>query len=119
MPQIVDWEYYNSLFDKIAEDDFERAELRAEKEVCNVIGPIRWATITTDTFGYEQLKDCICSVVNKMAENESLSERKGINSVSNDGYSESYSQISEEQLADEMQMLIIRSLSGTGLVGAY
>ena len=119
MSQIVDWEYYNSLFDKIAKDDFERAELKAEKEVCKVIGPIRWANITTDTFGYEQLKDCICNVINKMAENEFLSKRTGISSVSNDGYSESYVQKTEEQFANEMRILIINNLSGTGLVGAY
>ena len=119
MSQIVDWEYYCSLFDKVKQGDFAKAELRAEREVCKVIGPIRWATITTNTFGYEQLKDCICEVINKNAENEILSQRKGIHSVSNDGYSESYSQVSEEQLANEMRMLITNCLSGTGLVGAY
>ena len=119
MSQIVNWEYYNSLFDKIKQEDFERAELKAEKEVRKVIGSIRWATITTDTFGYEQLKDCICEVIDKMVENESLKQRKGINSISNDGYSESYSQVSEKQLIEEMQILIMNCLSGTGLVGAY
>lgn len=119
MSQIVNWEYYNSLFDKVKQDDFAKLEPRAEKEVCKVIGPIRWATITESIFGYEQLKDCICEVINKLKENESLKQRKGMNSVSNDGYSESYSQISEEQLADEMRVLIMGCLSGTGLVGAY
>lgn len=119
MSQIVNWEYYNSLFDKVKQEDFEKAELKAQKEVRKVIGSIRWATITTETFGYEQLKDCICEVIDKMVADKSLNQRKGINSISNDGYSESYSQVSEEQLADEMRMLIMNCLSGTGLVGAY
>ena len=59
MSQIVNWEYYSSLYDAIAEDDFKKAEELAEKEVRAVIGPIRWAGITENTFGYEQLKDCI------------------------------------------------------------
>ena len=55
MSQFVDWEYYSSLHSKIAKDDFDKKESMAENEVRSVIGPIRWATITADTFGYSQL----------------------------------------------------------------
>lgn len=119
MSQIVSWEYYSSLFEKIAEEDFKKAELKAEKEVCKVIGPIRWAVITEETYGYEQLKDCVCNVMNKMAENDALGVGKGISSASNDGYSESYVIQTEEQVNAELQKLIRSCLSGTGLVGAY
>lgn len=72
MSQIVNWEYYSSLYSTFKEDgtEFDRAEGLAEKEICAVIGPIRWATITEETFGYEQLKDCICKVMDKMAEDD-------------------------------------------------
>ena len=119
MSQIVNWEYYSSLFGKVTQENFSKAELLAEKEVQRVIGPIRWAVISADTFGYDQLKDCICNVVNKMAENEALSERKGISSASNDGYSESYVVRTEEELRTELKSFIRAWLSGTGLVGAY
>ena len=54
MAQIVSWGYYSSLYDNITEEVFEKKEKLAEKEIQNVIGPIRWATITETTFGYEQ-----------------------------------------------------------------
>lgn len=119
MSQIVNWEYYDSLHDTVKNEDFEKAETRAEKEVCFVIGPIRWATITTDTFGYTQLQDCICNVIDKMADDEKSCKGKGVSSVSNDGYSESYVVQTEEQLKNELHSLIRTWLSGTGLVGAY
>ena len=115
----VTWEYYSSLFEKISVDEFAKAEHLAEMEVRAVIGPIRWANITEDTFGYEQLKDCICKVMNKMVEDVESGKGKGISSVSNDGYSESYVVQTEEQLRSELRSSIRAWLSGTGLVGAY
>lgn len=119
MSQIVSWEYYNSLYDTVSPDNYDKAEALAEKEICAVIGPIRWATITEQTFGYEQLKDCICNVMNKMTEDNASVRGKGISSVSNDGYSESYTIQTQEQMRSELQRSIRSWLSGTGLVGAY
>ena len=118
MPHVT-WEYYSSLYDKIKEENFDKAEKIAEREICAVIGPIRWATITADTFGFEQLQDCICKVINKMAEDKKSGKGKGVSSVSNDGYSESYVVQTEEQLRNELKSSIRAWLSGTGLVGAY
>lgn len=116
----VNWEYYSSLYSKIDDEKaFEKAELLAEKEVCAVIGPIRWADITENAFGYEQLQDCICKTINKMAEDAESGKGKGVASVSNDGYSESYVVQTEEQLRSELHSSIRAWLSGTGLVGAY
>ena len=115
----VTWEYYSSLHDTVKKDDFDTAEALAEKEVQRVIGSIRWANITEETFGYEQLKDCICNVIDKMAVDAKSGKGKGISSVSNDGYSESYVVQTEEQLRNELQSSIRAWLSGTGLVGAY
>lgn len=120
MSKIVDWEYYSSLYSNIKDDiEFDRLEAQAEIEVCTVIGPIRWATITKDTFGYQQLKDCICNVINKLVENKKSGAGKGIASASNDGYSESYVIQTESQMRAELQGAIKAWLSGTGLVGAY
>ena len=119
MSQLVDWEYYSSLHSKVKEDDYNRAEALAEKEVCAVIGPIRWAAITQETFGFTQLQDCICNVMDKMAVDFKSGKGKGLSSVSNDGYSKSYVVQTEEQLRSELQGSIRAWLSGTGLVGAY
>ena len=53
MSQFVDWEYYSSLHTIVTEEAFERSEALAEKEIQRVIGGIRWAGITGDTFGFE------------------------------------------------------------------
>jgi len=119
MSQLVNWEYYSSLHNIVPEDELDKVEALAEKEVCAVIGPIRWATITESTFGYAQLKDCICNVMDKMATDVKSGKGKGVSSVSNDGYSESYVVQTEEQLRSELQSSIRAWLSGTGLVGAY
>ena len=119
MSQIVSWEYYSSLFDKVSQDDFDRVEKKAEKAVSRVIGPIRWGKITEDTYGYEQLKDCICNTMNKLVEQEVSGAGKGIASASNDGYSENYVVQTESQAREELNASIKNDLSGTGLVGAY
>lgn len=119
MSQFVDWEYYSSLHDKVTKEAFERAEALAEKEVQHVIGWIRWANITEETFGFGQLQDCICNVIDKMTTDNKSGKGKGVSSVSNDGYSESYVVQTEEQLRSELQSSIRAWLSGTGLVGAY
>ena len=119
MPKIVDWERYSSLSSKIAEADFDRMETLAEIEVRAVIGPVRWAVITEQTFGYDMLQDCICKVMDKMTDDAKSGKGRGISSASNDGYSESYVVQTEEQLRAELQSSIKAWLSGTGLVGAY
>ena len=119
MPQIVNWEYYSSLYSTVDKNGFDMVEAQAEKEVQTVIGPIRWAEITPMTFGYEQLQDCICRTMNKLTEDNKSGKGKGLSAVSNDGYSESYVVQTEEQLRSELQRSIRAWLSGTGLVGAY
>lgn len=116
----VDWEYYSSLFEeKVAKEDFQKAETKAEREVCAVIGPIHWDEITEETYGYDKLKECICNVINKQADYRASGIGKGISSASNDGYSESYIIQTEEQLQGELHRLIGKWLSGTGLVRAH
>lgn len=116
---IVSWSDYNSLYSKINEDEFDKYEALAEKEIRNVIGPIGWSQINEDTFGYDVLKDCICNVMDKIADDESSGRGRGIASVSNDGYTETYSMSSEADLRNEMKSSIKGWLSGTGLVRAY
>lgn len=119
MSHLVDWEYYSSFSNKLEKESFDKYEVQAEKEVCAVIGPIRWAVITENTFGYAQLQDCICNVIDRMVANDQSGKGRGISSVSNDGYSESYVIQTCDQLKSELQSSIRAWLSGTGLVSAY
>lgn len=115
----VTWEQYRSLHHIVSEEEFDIAEAIAENEVQRVIGIIRWGQITEETYGYSQLLECICNVIDKMATDAKSGKGKGISSASNDGYSESYVVQTEEQLRSELQSSIKAWLSGTGLVGAY
>ena len=118
---IVSWEYYDSLHNNVASDEFPRLEALAEKKVREVIGAIRFDQITEETFGYDVLKDCICNVIDKQTQDARSPKGKGVTSVSNDGYTESYATEVQTQEAqtEEMRGCIRQWLSGTGMVGAY
>lgn len=116
---IVTWAEYNSLFSKVTESEFPRYEKLAENEVRAVIGNIRWEKITPDTYGYDVLKDCICNTIDKLKTDEMSGRNRGIKSVSNDGYSETYETSNSSNLKNETISSIKGWLSGTGLVGGY
>ena len=120
MSTIVNWEYYNSLHNKATTSEtFATYEVLAEKKCCEVIGKIRWDEINEQTFGYDVLKDCICNVVDKMIDDEASGRGRGLSSVSNDGYSETYAIKDTADLRNDMAGSIKAWLSGTGMVGAY
>ena len=119
MSQIVDWEYYSSLYSKESQEGFDNAEALAEKQVRLIVGIPRWSALDPEAFYYEQLKDCICNTIDKMYNMQKSGGGKGISSVSNAGYSESYTLQTESQAIVELQSCIRAWLSGTGLAGAY
>lgn len=116
---IVNWEYYNSLYNEVNKATFDRLEPLAEKRVRAVVGAPRWNSVNPDAFYYDQLMDCICRMVNKLAAHEKSSIGEGLSSVSNDGYTENYTVQTQSQLASELRSCVIEWLSGTGLVGVY
>lgn len=129
MAAILTWGYYSSLHSAVNENAFVKAEARAEAEVRAAIGALRWEMIvsdieagifTEDDFRYKPLLDCICMTINYMAV---IGTRvgQGITSISNDGYSESYSGDLQKasDATEELRKNIRLWLSGTGLVGAY
>ena len=122
MAALVSWEYYSSLYSTVSEADFPKAEALAEKEVIRIVGLIHWGELNLDDLDSElygdQLKDCICKVVNFMAE-APKAQGKGIASVSNDGYSESYVLQKQSDALEELGKNIRSWLSGTGIVRAY
>lgn len=119
MNNIATWEYYNSLYNKASQEEFGRLEALAEKQVQLVIGQHRWNAIKESAFYFDRLRDCICRVIDKLVDLNHSGAGKGISSVSNDGYSESYVVRTAEEYDNEIRTCIIRGLSGTGLVGAF
>ena len=122
MAALVSWEYYSSLYSTVSQSDFAKAEALAEKEVIRVVGLIHWDELNLDDLDSEiygdQLKDCICKVMNFMAE-APKAQGKGVASVSNDGYSESYVLQKQSDALEELGKNIRSWLSGTGIVRAY
>lgn len=122
MAALVTWEYYSSLYSVITENQFATAEALAEKDVIRVVGLIHWGELNLehldDEFYGDQLKDCICKVINYRAE-APKAQGRGVASVSNDGYSESYVLQTQSQADEELATNIRAWLSGTGLVRAY
>lgn len=119
MSQIASWELYSSLYPSSDPETFAKYRQAAEDAVESVIGPIRYAQITEKTFGYEKLQKCICRVIDQLKDNDSSGKGRGVTSVSNDGYSESYAVQTLDQVQNELYDMIVTCLSGTGLVGAY
>lgn len=122
MAALVSWEYYSSLYSKVTETDFPKAEALAEKEVIRIVGLIHWGELNLTNLDEEiygdQLKDCICKVIDFMAE-APKAQGKGIASVSNDGYTESYVLQKQSDALEELGKNIRSWLSGTGIVRAY
>lgn len=67
----------------------------------------------------EQLKDCIANVIDAKAEQIKIGYGKGVTSVSNDGYTETYASQTMSQANDDLKSNIKLWLSGSGLLGAY
>lgn len=119
MNAIVSWEYYTSLYNAVDEATFKKLEPLAEKEVRTIMGTPRWNSVNPSHFYYEQLKDCICKLIDKLDGYEKSGVGEGLASVSNDGYSESYVVQTQAQKHAEIRTCVVEWLSGTGLVGAY
>ena len=115
---MITWELYSSLHSKITAEYFEQAEARAELEVRQVIGP-RWGSIKPTDYGFDILQEAICKTMDQQAENDKSGAGKGVASVSNDGYSETYTTSKASDQQAELQQQIKGWLSGTGMVGAY
>lgn len=112
----IDWEYYDSLFpDKLSTDDFEKLLPQAELKI-EVMTHMRCQGVS----GYklERVKAAVANLVTTMCEQDQTRDRKGIASVSNAGYSESYLNVTAEQDEAELEKVCCKWLSGTGLMGA-
>lgn len=93
-------------------------EQEAEFEAKRVIG-CRFDRITPATYGYDQLQECLCRIIDAKIDMQGSAAGKGIASVSNDGYSETYTNTTAIAVTEDLQKNIVAWLSGTGLVGAY
>lgn len=119
MATLLTWEQYCSLHSKAKEEEFYALEQEAEFEAKMVIGCCRFDRITSATYGYDQLQECLCRIIDAKIDAKTSHAGKGLTSVSNDGYSETYANTTASAVTEDLHKNIISWLSGTGLVGAY
>ena len=107
----IDWGYYSSHFPKLTEEEFDAALAGAEVKV-EIYTHFRSRTAT----GYK-LEQVKANLINTMADQNSVGAGSGVTSTSNDGYSESYANVTKEQVEEELRSVCFQWLSGTGLMG--
>lgn len=111
----IDWEWYDSHFPQLSRQEFESSLPAAELKV-----DILTHNRARDAAGYklEQVKACVANLMNRKAELEASGAGSNIKSASNDGYSETYEQVTPEQVEETLRCECFVWLSGTGLMGA-
>lgn len=65
-----------------------------------------------------RLNDCACRLIDMVANLEGSGAGHGLQSVSNDGYTEHYAVTDPEEVTRILRRAAFQSLSGTGLMGA-
>lgn len=115
----ITFDDYDALFsERLTEDDFDRL-LPSGIAFVDAITANRARMAA----GYkaERVKNAVCAVITEMAAQNAARGAGGarVNTVSNDGYSESYgSANSAENEEKALRSIAFRYLSGTGLVSA-
>lgn len=110
----IDWEYYSSHFPKVEKQEFERLLPQAEMKV-EVLTHLRCQGVC----GYklDRVKAAVANLVNALYDQEQTGAGRGVTSVSNAGYSESYVNVTVEQADASLRSICFQWLSGTGLMG--
>lgn len=93
---ILDWEYYNSHFPKLTEEEFHKVLYQSSVLVYRKLA-LEIEQLTEDEL--TMVKDCICNVINYTYD---VKESQNVSSVSNDGYSVSYVQKSSDEAKQEL-----------------
>lgn len=110
--RIIDWKYYSSHFPNVVpEKQFAAVEAQAEIEYKKVVHSYM-------NIPKEREKDTIFQLCNFLYSNSSVLSGKGVTSVSNNGYSESYSIQTAEQARNAIHELIYDCI-GTRLAGVF
>lgn len=96
----IDWEWYNSHFPQLTQKEFEQRLPGAEMKV-DILTHYR----ARDAAGYklEQVKACVANLLNRQAGLEAAGAGQNVKSASNDGYSETYEQVTPEQVEETLR----------------
>ena len=115
MSGYASWVDYTTYYGDLDEDTFERLNHRVSRLVDTFTGN-RAKTAAGNKA--ERVSDCVCELIDILAGLEQGGAGKGITSVSNDGYSETYTASDPSDVVKILRTAAYESLSGTGLMGA-
>jgi len=124
----ITWEQYSSLSGRITDENtFNKLRLSAELKM-NTITHMRAKRFETEYDEsvatdfqkqvHEQIKSCVCDLIDAIDTQRASAMGTGISSVSNDGYSESYKITTASEREEQLTQIVQVGLSGTGLAGA-
>lgn len=123
----ITWELYSSLFHKIPQDSFDQIARKASMKM-DALTHTRVQKFMCEyddetATGFQknvkaQIEMTCAELAEAMYGHENSAIGTGVTAVSNDGYSESYKVVTQSEKECELQSLVIRGLSGTGLAGA-
>ncbi len=114
----ADYDFYRDVYHGVVilEEDFVRLECRAEEELDAMTFhriPEMDASLMTDKLELN-IRKAVCAIAEVLATDESLGV--GISSESNDGYSVSYSQTTQQELKSRKKESVNKYLSDSGLL---
>lgn len=116
MSGYASWEVYSTYYGEITDQStFDRLNHRVSRLVDTFTGN-RAKTATGEKA--ERVSDCVCELIDIMAGLDKSGAGRGIASVSNDGYSETYTASEPADVVKILRRAAYESLSGTGLMGA-
>lgn len=105
MANYVDWEYYSSLFSQVNEDTFDSLIDRAETEMKLRTFKFKLIAVQSTDDYYTNIQNCVCEIINKLNDFDNTNAGKGIKSASNDGYSETYNNVTVTDCGTEIDSI--------------
>ena len=87
---LVDYPYYQARFPQVTQEEFNKNIYRSQLYVSKRVN-VDINTLSSDF----DIKDCICEVLNEVY---MFNRNKGVSSVSNSGYSESYVDSTDDKI---------------------
>ncbi|MCM1112874.1 MAG: hypothetical protein NC399_06425 [Muribaculum sp.] len=124
---MLDREYYRKLYGEISEAEFDRYRIRAAAKIAALTHGR--AELFLEQYSgesatpcqrkvCEQIRQTVCELIRCLQTQDRTGMGSGISSVSNDGYSESYKVATAAEKEAQLESIVRRGLSGTGLAGA-
>lgn len=113
----VTYAYYSAAFRTVDEAEFTRLLPQAVRKL-DVLTHRRARPLQEGDYRLDQMRDAICNLINYLHTQEETGQGRGVTSISNDGYTESYAAASPEVAETNLRSVCACWLSGTGLMGA-